>query len=253
MDVLVDMTKTKLPEPSYFKNLLVLDIETVPVVPRFDELSPALQKLWEHKAQFMLQKEPERTAADLFEDRGGIYAEFGKIVTISVGFFYFNDDHELSLRVKAIANDDEKVLLAEFCELVNTKFNAKRLTFIAHNGKEFDFPYIGRRLLIQQMPIPDALELRDKKPWEIQHLDTMELWKFGDRKNFTQLALLAAVFGLPTSKGDIDGSQVRTVYYEENDLPRIAHYCNEDVKLTAQVFLRLMGWATMKEENITLL
>ncbi|MGF1533831.1 MAG: 3'-5' exonuclease [Bernardetiaceae bacterium] len=220
------------------KHLLVLDIETVPTVARFDELSPELQKLWAHKAQYMQQKEPEKTIAELFEERGGIFAEFGKIIVISLGFFFFDEDRDLCLRVKSIADDDEAALLREFSDIIH-KFDPKKLRLIAHNGKEFDFPYIGRRMLVQGIPIPEALELRDKKPWEIQHLDTMELWRFGDRKNFTQLALLAAIFGLPTSKSDIDGSQVAQVYYHDNDLSRIAHYCNQDVVLTAQVYLRL--------------
>lgn len=239
-----------LPSPSFFKNLLVLDIETVPMQPRFSDLSQTRQKLWEHKAKFMQAKEPEKSAGELFEERGGIFAEFGKIVTISVGIFYFDDQNELSLRVKALADDDETKILRDFADLVETKFSQKNIQFIAHNGKEFDYPYIARRMLIQGMGLPSALDVRGKKPWEIKHLDTMELWKFGDWKNFTQLALLADVFGLPTSKGDIDGSQVRTVYYEEQDLPRIAHYCNQDVALTAQVFLKLNGWEAIRPEKI---
>lgn len=235
---------------SQLKHLLVLDIETVPMVARFEELSEARQKLWAHKAKFMLEKEPEKTAGQLFEERGGIFAEFGKIVTISVGVFFQDQENDLSLRVKAIADHDETAILRAFQELVSTKFDPKRVQFIAHNGKEFDYPYIARRMLVQGVPLPEALEVRGKKPWEINHLDTMELWKFGDWKNFTQLALLADLFGLPTSKSDIDGSQVRSVYYEENDLPRIAHYCNQDVALTAQVYLKLMAQEPIVPQKI---
>lgn len=107
-------------------------------------------------------------------------------------------------------------------------------------------------MLINGLKIPKVLQLSGKKPWEINHLDTMELWKFGDHKHFTSLNLLAAIFDLPTPKGDLDGSKVREVYYQQKDLNRIARYCENDVITLAQVLLRFKGLPIIPSENITL-
>lgn len=234
----------------HFKNILVIDIETVASHKYFEELDERFQKLWEKKAKRIA---PDLTPKQAFEERAGIYAEFGKIVVISLGIFFKDENGKLSLRVKALANDDEKKLLIDFNELINKKLKHKKIQFVAHNGKEFDFPYIARRMLINGLTLPIPLQLQNKKPWEINHIDTMQLWRFGDFKNFTSLDLLAAVFGLSTSKDDIDGSQVNHVYYQDNDLERIAHYCNKDVALTAQVYLSLIGENPIPKENITIL
>jgi predicted PolB exonuclease-like 3'-5' exonuclease len=186
---------------------------------------------------------------ELYFSRGAIYAEFGKVICISVGIFT-HENNDFGLRVKSFSFDDERKILEAFKNLLETKFTSKDLVLVAHNGKEFDFPYICRRMLVNDLLIPEALDIRDKKPWEIQHIDTMELWKFGDRKNFTSLDLLAALFGVESSKDDIDGSMVNSVYYEENDLERISKYCQRDVMVTAQVFLKLNGLPKIKEENI---
>lgn len=234
------------------KHLLFLDIETVSSVPTFEDLNPRLQRLWEKKSKWLSKN--EETPSELFIEKAGIYAEFGKIVAISVGFFFLNEQSELALRVKSIAYDDEKKLLLEFKDLLENKLkNPNQIRFVAHNGKEFDYPYICRRMLILGIDLPPILEIRDKKPWEIQHLDTMTMWKFGDYKNFTSLELLAAIFDLKTSKDDIDGSQVGRVYYEEKNLKRIAYYCSKDVALTAEVYLCLLNLERIKRENIIIL
>ena len=229
------------------ENLLVLDIETVRSHKLYEEMPERLQAQWDRKAIFLRSAE-EESAKDLFEDRGGIYAEFGKVVSISIGFFTYTGS-ELSLRIKALYNNDEAVLLNEFNDLLK-KFDSRSLTLCAHNGKEFDFPYLCRRMLINNIKLPVVLDTSGKKPWEVNHLDTMEMWKFGDRKNFTSLELLAALFDIPTSKDGIDGSQVSSVYYEEKDLERIAKYCSKDVLVTAQLLLKLNIQPTVKEENI---
>jgi len=159
----------------------------------------------------------------------------------------------LNFRIKAFANHDEKALLKDFSVLLNEHFNTKKVRLCAHNGKEFDFPYIGRRMLINQLPIPEPLNLSGKKPWEVPHIDTMELWKFGDYKHFTSLDLLAALFDVESSKDDIDGSQVYKVYYQENNLERIAKYCKRDVMVLAQVFMRLNQMPLMTKDEITIL
>lgn len=234
--------------PVELKNTLVLDIETVCGAPALSQMPEALQELWAKKSE-KLNLPEEMSPEESFYERGAIYSEFGKIVCISLGFFYEDEDGKPALRVKALFDHDEADLLFHFAEMLKTKFPSN-VRFVAHNGKEFDYPYIARRMLIHGIKLPHCLDMRGKKPWEVQHLDTMELWKFGDRKAFTSLALLAGVFGFPTSKDDIDGSQVTSVYYEENDLGRIARYCNKDVVLTAQIYLRLIQLAPLAEQQI---
>ncbi|RWU04801.1 3'-5' exonuclease [Pedobacter chitinilyticus] len=227
-------------------NIFLIDIETVPLYENFDEMPAHFQVLWDQKSQY--QRPAGQTAAEFYE-RAGIWAEFGKIICISIGFFHLEKKH-IHLRIRSLAAHDEKLLLLQFIELLNNQSN--NLQLCAHNGKEFDFPYLCRRMLINGLKIPKVLQLSGKKPWEINHLDTLELWKFGDHKHFTSLNLLAAIFDLPTPKGDLDGSKVREVYYQQKDLNRIARYCENDVITLAQVLLRLKGLPIIPPENITL-
>jgi len=225
--------------------ILFLDVETVPQAANFDELNAAEQTLWEQKTQY--QRKEEFTPA-AFYDRAGIWAEFGKIICISVGYFVLTNDMR-NFRVTSFYGE-EKTLLKEFKLLLETHFNQAKHLLCAHNGKEFDFPYIARRMLIHGIKLPYKLNLFGKKPWEIPHLDTMELWKFGDYKHFTSLKLLAHVLGIPSPKEDMDGSMVRDVYYTDNDLDRIVTYCELDVVTTAQVLLRLRGDELLHENEI---
>lgn len=216
------------------QDLLVLDIETVSQYASFSELDEDWQELWTKKAGAL--SNPEVNASLLYE-RAAIYAEFGKIVCIGLGIFTAHNDH-YALRVKAIYGHDEKALLTEFAELLNTRFNNARHRLVAHNGKEFDFPYICRRMLINGIPIPSILDVAGKKPWEIRHIDTMELWKFGDYKNYTSLNVLAKCFGIPSPKDDIDGSLVGHTYWQLKDLERIAVYCKKDIVTTARLLMK---------------
>ena len=231
-----------------YKNLLVIDIETASQYENFQNMEERMQELWRKKAAFLMKEEKD-TAEELYFDKGAIYAEFGKVICISVGIFT-KENEQFGLRIKSFADDDEEKVLSAFKELIERKFVADKLQLIAHNGKEFDFPYMCRRMLVNAVEIPDSLKMQDKKPWEINHIDTMELWKFGDRKNFTSLDLLAALFGVESSKDDIDGSMVNTVYYQENDLERISTYCQRDVMVTAQVYLSLLGLPKIGTEYI---
>lgn len=228
------------------QQVLVLDIETVPQYPSFDELPADFQELWEQKTKF--QRKDGETPAEFYA-RGGILAEFGKVICISVGIFS-NKTKDLSLRVKSFYGDEEKDVLQSFITLLNSQ--ADTLILCAHNGKEFDFPYLCRRILINGLPIPSQLNLHGKKPWEIMHLDTMDLWKFGDFKNYTSLKLLAAVFNIPSPKDDIDGSMVNEVYWKENDLQRIRTYCEKDVITTARILLRFKSLPILSDEDITI-
>jgi 3'-5' exonuclease len=228
------------------EKILFLDIETVAQHPDFSELDEKFKKHWEQKASFLAKN--EETPEEIY-DRAGIYAEFGKIVCISVGFIR-NENGEKKLRLKSFFNDDEKELLIEFFELLNQHYNARDLLLCAHNGKEFDFPYIARRALINQLTIPSILDMAGKKPWEVPHLDTLQLWKFGDYKNYTSLSLLTTIFNIPTPKDDIDGSMVNEVYWKDKDLERIAIYCQKDVVALTQLFLRFRNENLIEEANI---
>ncbi|MDR3328531.1 MAG: 3'-5' exonuclease [Prevotellaceae bacterium] len=220
------------------ESILFLDIETVPAYPTFADVPERFRPLWEHKASFLLK--PEQTAADVY-DRAGIFAEFGKIVCISAGYL-LQQDGQRAFRVKSFYGDDERGLLEDFARaLVRFYRQHPRANLCAHNGREFDFPYIARRMLINGLKLPPMLNTQGKKPWEVPFLDTMELWKFGDYKHFTSLSLMAALFDIPTPKDDIDGSMVAEVYYRERNLPRIAIYCEKDVLTVARLFLKLRG------------
>jgi 3'-5' exonuclease len=227
--------------------ILFLDIETIPQFKSFDKAPEADQKLWAEKAQYLL-KTDEDTVQSIY-GRAGIYAEFGRIVCISVGFISEREGNR-SLRLKSYYGDDEKQLLGEFAELLSKHFNGNDHLLCGHNGREFDFPYIARRMIVNDIKIPRILDLAGKKPWEVGHIDTMQMWKFGDFKNFTSLKLLAHIFGLPTPKDDIDGSQVAGVYWEENDLERIVRYCEKDVLTLVQVYLKMVQVPILTEAEL---
>jgi DNA polymerase elongation subunit (family B) len=227
------------------EKILFLDIETVPQVASFKEMSPETQHLYDLKTKF-LQKDTD--AEGVFE-RAGIYAEFGKIICISVGFI--NESRTgRQIRLKSFYHHDEATLLKKFVALLESHYNTPYHLLCGHNAKEFDFPFICRRLLVNGMKLPSILKIAGKKPWEIAHLDTMELWKFGDYKAYTSLALLCHIFEIPTPKDDISGADVARVYYEENDLERIKIYCEKDVVALIQVFLRMKGDSLVKEGDI---
>jgi len=227
------------------EHILFLDIETVPEEKAFNELSEEKRKLWGEKTKY--QRKEEFTPEE-FYDRAGIWAEFGKIICISVGFFKFKDDTR-SFRVTTFQGSEEK-LLKDFSNLLDSHFYKPHHLLCAHNGKEFDFPYIARRMIIHNIPIPAKLDLFGKKPWEVPHLDTLELWKFGDHKHYTSLKLLTNVLGIPSPKEDIDGSEVRDVYYIDHGLGRIINYCERDVVAIAQVILKMRQEVLLSDAEI---
>ena len=229
-------------------DILFLDIETVPLHEQYSELSAETQMLWEEKTRYQRKEE---FSAEEFYDRAGIWAEFGKIVCISVGYFSFRHQQR-TFRVTSFTGE-EKNLLEDFSRLVNEHFSRPNKLFCAHNGKEFDFPYISRRMIINGIEIPQKLQLFGKKPWEIPHLDTMEMWKFGDYKHYTSLKLLAHSLGIPSPKDDIDGSEVRNVFYNEGDIDRIATYCEKDTITVAQILLRFRNDILLDDDEILIL
>ncbi len=224
-------------------NILFLDIETVPCSPGYDSCPEILKPLWAKKTR-QLKPDPEADPAEEWP-RAGIYAEFGKIICIGVGI-YKNDQ----LRVKCLAGHDEAALLRDFALLLTTSFREEHHLLCAHNGKEFDFPYLARRMLINRMPLPAILDTAGLKPWQVRHLDTMELWKFGDYKHYTSLETLAAVFNIPSPKNDINGADVARVYWKEGDLDRIAAYCGRDVLTLSRILFAYAGRAPIGDESV---
>lgn len=230
-------------------NILFLDIETVSQYPSYDMVPGDWKELWTKKADLLLRNREQDTLETIY-NRAGIYAEFGKIICISCGFLQGNGDSR-KLVLKSFAGDNEKLLLHEFGEMLRKWSIGEPKYLCAHNGKEFDFPYLCRRMLINALPIPALLNSAGKKPWEVNHLDTMELWKFGDFKNYTSLNLLAHALGIPTPKDDIDGSMVGDVYWKDHDLERIVTYCQKDVVTVVQILLRMTGEELVKPDNIS--
>lgn len=226
-------------------SILFLDIETVPEAASFETLPEEAQELWDAKTRN--RRSEEESAAEFYE-RAGIWAEFGKIVCISVGFFSQKGDGR-TFRLRSFTGEEREMLL-EFSDLLDEYYRHPRKLLCAHNGKAFDFPYLARRMLIHGLPLPAKLDLFGKKPWEVPHLDTMELWRFGDFKHYTSLRLMAHVLGIPSPKEDLDGSQIRSVYYEDGDMDRIRKYCELDVLTTAQVFLRLRGESLLEAVEV---
>lgn len=223
------------------KRLLFIDIETVCDKQSFAELSEGMQHEWKHKAGYKWREEAEADVEGLYYGKAAILAEFGRIVCISIG--WIQDEKEpLQLHLKSFSGEDEKALLDSFCHAVGA-FADKRgePTLVGHNIREFDIPYIARRMIIHGMSLPNCLKMQDKKPWEIPHQDTLQLWRFGDAKAFIRLSLLCEILDVPVPKDDISGEDVTRVFWEEKDLPRIVRYCEKDVLATAKVYLRLAG------------
>ncbi|WP_339701450.1 3'-5' exonuclease [Algoriphagus aquimarinus] len=217
-------------------DILFLDIETASLTEKFEELPERIQEEWLRKERLIHTDDGIHAPGDLYFDRAGIHAEFGQVVCVGVGYFQWKKkDKKLAFRSKCYANEDERELLLEFKALLEKK----KWILCAHNGKEFDFPYLCRRMLINGVALPEPLQISGKKPWEVRHLDTMELWKFGDYKHYTRLELLASVFGIPSSKDDLDGSQVNTTFHLEKDVEKIKKYCLRDVEVTARVYMAM--------------
>lgn len=229
------------------ENILFLDIETVPELENYTDLSEEKQQLFTDKTAY--QRREDYTPEEFYE-RAGIWAEFGKIICISVGYFVQNEEKR-TFRVTTFHGNEARLLL-DFKKLVEEHFYKNQHLLCAHNGKEFDFPYIARRMIINEISLPEKLNLFGKKPWEVAHLDTLELWKFGDYKHYTSLKLLTNILGIPSPKQDIDGSQVAEVYYKEKDLPRIIEYCEKDTIAVAQLLLRFRNEPLLTDDQVTI-
>lgn len=232
----------------HLKNILFLDIETVPLYENFSMLTAQEQELFEGKIR---NQRTDDISLDELYQKAGIWAEFGKIICISVGYFSVKEGLK-QFRITSFSGD-EKSILTDFSNLINNHFSQPEHLLCGHNAKEFDIPYIARRTLINGLPLPFKLQLFGKKPWEIPHLDTLELWKFGDYKHYTSLKLLANILSIPSPKGDIDGSMVAEVYHKNQDLKRIVNYCQQDVITVAQILLRFRGEALLEEDEIVIL
>lgn len=213
------------------ENIIFLDIETVPQHRNYDELRATLKKLWDHKAE-RIRWQPDETPESLYQ-RAGIYAEFGKIICIVVARI-----HKQNILFESFCGDDEKIILSNFINYLNKTTIKNNTLLCAHNGKEFDFPYLSRRIIVNELILPATLDNAGKKPWEVQHLDTMELWKFGDYKHYTSLELLATIFNINSPKDEINGGDISNIYWKDHDLEKIKNYCQNDVLALAGIYLR---------------
>jgi hypothetical protein len=227
------------------EDILFIDIETVPSARSYEDLDPSTRLHWEKKSKHF--RTDEQLPGDVYE-RAGIFAEFGRIICISAG--YISEKNPFSFRIKSFYSDDENEILTGFSELIRKFSRNREMLLCAHNGKEFDYPYIARRMIINRIVIPEILDNAGKKPWEIKLLDTLDLWKFGDYKSYTSLDLLTSILGISSPKDDIDGSQVAGIYWDEHDLERIAEYCEKDVVAVARVLLRFMNLPSIEQERI---
>jgi uncharacterized protein YprB with RNaseH-like and TPR domain len=241
------------------KKCLFIDIETVPEMSDFSDLSEIKKKLWEIKAaqirKYLKPEEENKSAEELYTDKAGIFAEFAKVVCISCGYLVYEGDVPVKVRIKSLAGNDEKKILQDFADLLVRHYaDIETSKICGHNIKEFDIPFICRRWVIHQIPFPPVLDISGKKPWQTQHLlDTMDMWRFGDYKNFTSLNLLAGTLGIPTPKDDIDGSQVGTVYWQEQNLDRIVTYCQKDVLTVVQIVMRFACVSLFHDEQVEIL
>ncbi len=222
------------------EKILFIDIESVPVNYKYEELDKTSKELWDKKWHFNKEVTPEK-----HYDKAGIYAEFAKVVCIGVGFY-----NGKKFRIKSFTSENELEILKQFSELLAQHFNTANHLLCAHNGKEFDFPFLCRRFLINNLPLPKMLQIQGLRPWEVKHIDTLDLWKFGDVKNFSSLNLLAHVLGIPSPKDDMDGSLVSKTFYEEKNLKKIETYCKKDVITLARVYNRFAGTGNLNEEDI---
>lgn len=232
-------------------SILLIDIETVPQYASFNDMDDNWKTLWEEKT---LRSLPEATTpSEFYPQRAGVMAEFSKIVCISVGYFKKEND-AYQLRIKSFYGDDEKQLLKDFLVLLQqAEANSNRWSFTGHNIKEFDIPFICRRLIVHSLHIPPALDFQNMKPWETNIIDTFQYWRFGDYKHYTSLKLLAATLGIPSPKDDIDGSMVGEVYWKENNIERIVTYCQKDIVTTGNIVLRFKNMPLLATGDVLII
>lgn len=229
------------------ERILFVDIETVPQSAGYDCLSNDMRRLWDKKAANIVRYDSgvdSSSPAHLY-GRAGIYAEFGKVVCVSVAFI-----RDGKLYVKSYTSHIEGEVLSAFAALVDKYFGTAECRLCGHNLKEFDLPYLCRRMIVNGVTIPKVMNLMGRKSWDNPHIDTLDMWKFGDYKHYTSLELLATTMGIPSPKDDIDGSEVAAVYWNDKDLARIATYCEKDTITVAQLFLKMTGQEPISQECI---
>lgn len=252
------------------QQVLFLDVETVSQQPQFDQLDPQGRKLWQQKIGFMARRDDhewmETDYAETYKDKAAIYAEFGKIIVISAGIIHESEaaipsdpsemgkQKQLTLRIKSFFGHDEREVLLQFAAVLDKNFNDPNQHILCgHNIREFDIPYLCRRMTAHQIPLPVLFNITGKKPWEVKYIaDTLEMWKYGDHKNYTSLDLLAYTLGIPSPKEQMDGSRVGHAYWEEHAIEEIKRYCERDVLTVARVYLRLNQMPLLTEEQVVI-
>ena len=238
------------------QHILFLDVETVSQHPMFEELNDHGRNLWKQKIGYMARRDDREWLEDDFarsyKERAAIYAEFGKVIVISAGIITHTDENVRNLRIKSFYGDDEKIVLESFSSILQKNFHDPNTHILCgHNIREFDIPYLCRRFSVHGIPLPTLLNIAGKKPWEIKYVsDTLEMWKYGDHKNYTSLDLLAYTLDIASPKETLDGSKVGECYWEEKDLEKIKEYCERDVVTVAQVYLKLNNMQVLLPEQV---
>lgn len=238
------------------QHILFLDVETVSQQPMFEAMNDHGRNLWKQKIGYMARRDDREWEEDDFarsyKDRAAIYAEFGKVIVISAGIITQTDDNILNLRIKSFYGDEERNVLESFASILHKNFHDPNMNVLCgHNIREFDIPYLCRRYSVHGISLPPLLNIAGKKPWEIKYVaDTLEMWKYGDHKNYTSLDLLAYTLGIASPKETLDGSKVGHCYWEEKDLEKIKQYCERDVVTVAQVYLKLNNMAVFHQDQV---
>lgn len=248
------MNQSAIMQTLALNQLLIIDIETVSQYPGFECMDDSWKQLWQEKVMKILPAGV--SAAEFYLQRAGVMAEFAKIICISVGWLK-QDESGVDMFLRSFFGNDEHELLSKFIVAMNERNEGLNdWCFVGHNIKEFDIPFICRRLLVHGLPIPNYLDFQNKKPWETNLIDTFQYWRFGDYKNYTSLKLLSAVLQVPSSKEDIDGSMVGALYWasdpveQQNNVHRIVAYCQQDVVATGNILLRFKGMSLLNQQQI---
>jgi len=226
---------------SDINKLLFLDIETVGIEEDLDSLHitfPHLSKMWgETGYDYCKRRYPNEDlySNEMFIKKAALLPEFGKIVCASVGFISPNGQIKLDSFV-----GDEKDILGNICELFNS---VDKLGFkiCGHNIKNFDLPYIGKKMLVHGITLPKILPTYNDKPWETKVVDTKEVWGFNSYIGLSSLDLICASLDVESPKnGDLKGDLLHQFYYsEKKDINKIKEYCEKDVEATIKLVKKI--------------
>ncbi len=226
------------------RDVLYLELATAGRYRTLEEAPPGYQRLW---GEWNAWREEQPDFG-----RAALYAEFGQVVGMSLGY-HLEDGPQEEFRISSWVGD-EAAILGEFLRVVKSLTKSKRrLRICSHNGKSFDFPYLSKRLVARELELPEVMNIVGMKPWELPHLDTLELWRHGGgRRSYVGLELLAMTLGIELPYAWMDGSDIHTLFWsqEREEWERIGRQGALEVYLTAQVLRRLQHQAPLERESV---